>query len=103
MASLALDTELTQEQREHLETVSQSADCLLHIVNAILDLAKIEAGRLELEHVPFSISDTIGSTMKMLQVCCYHSFSASFTYFLRQPFFPNNIYFDKSFRTNRLW
>ncbi|CAM6086256.1 unnamed protein product [Calypogeia fissa] len=68
MTSLALDTELTQEQREHLETVSQSADCLLHIVNAILDLAKIEAGRLELEHVPFSISDTIGSTMKMLQV-----------------------------------
>ncbi|KAL3680510.1 hypothetical protein R1sor_023466 [Riccia sorocarpa] len=68
MASLALDTELTDEQREHLETVAQSADCLLHIVNAILDLAKIEAGRLELEHVPFSISDTIGSTMKMLQV-----------------------------------
>ncbi|KAH7424053.1 hypothetical protein KP509_12G087400 [Ceratopteris richardii] len=68
MASLALDTELTEEQREHLETVSQSADCLLHIVNAILDLAKIEAGRLELEHVPFSLSGTIESTMKMLQI-----------------------------------
>eukprot|EP01018_Ginkgo_biloba_P021059 Gb_14276 [translate_table: standard] len=68
MTSLALDTNLTEEQREHLVTVSQSADCLLHIVNAILDLAKIEAGRLELEHVPFKLSDTIGSTMKMLQV-----------------------------------
>lgn len=68
MASLALDTDLTEEQREHLETVSQSADCLLHIVNAILDLAKIEAGRLELEHVPFSLSGTIESTMKMLQI-----------------------------------
>lgn len=68
MASLALDTELSEEQREHLETVSQSADCLLHIVNAILDLAKIEAGRLELEHVPFNLVETIGSTMKMLQV-----------------------------------
>lgn len=68
MSSLALDTDLTDEQREHLETVSQSADCLLHIVNAILDLAKIEAGRLELEHVPFNLLDTIGSTMKMLQV-----------------------------------
>eukprot|EP00250_Pteridium_aquilinum_P013222 c2120_g1_i1 orf=102-2372(+) len=68
MASLALDTELSEEQREHLETVSQSADCLLHIVNAILDLAKIEAGRLELEHVPFNLIETIGSTMKMLQV-----------------------------------
>ncbi|KAJ7564046.1 hypothetical protein O6H91_03G134600 [Diphasiastrum complanatum] len=68
MVSLALDTDLSDEQREHLETVSQSADCLLHIVNAILDLAKIEAGRLELEHVPFTLSNTIGSTMKMLQV-----------------------------------
>ncbi|MCO5560219.1 hypothetical protein L7F22_013830 [Adiantum nelumboides] len=68
MASLALDTDLTEEQREHLETVSQSADCLLHIVNAILDLAKIEAGRLELEHMPFSLSGIIESTMKMLQI-----------------------------------
>lgn len=68
MASLALETDLTEEQREHLDTVAQSADCLLHIVNAILDLAKIEAGRLELESVKFSLSDTISSTMKMLQV-----------------------------------
>ncbi|MCO5547842.1 hypothetical protein L7F22_001294 [Adiantum nelumboides] len=68
MTSLALDTDLTEEQREHLETVSQSADCLLHIVNAILDLAKIEAGRLELEHLPFNLSSTIESTIKMLQV-----------------------------------
>lgn len=68
MASLALETDLTDEQREHLETVSQSADCLLHIVNAILDLAKIEAGRVELERVHFSVSHTMASTMKMLQV-----------------------------------
>ena len=76
MTSLALDTDLTDEQREHLETVSQSADCLLHIVNAILDLAKIEAGRLELEHVPFNLSGITESTVKMLQVCLFpfHSF-----------------------------
>lgn len=68
MTSLALDTNLTDEQKEHLETVSQSADCLLHIVNAILDLAKIESGRLELERTQFSLSDIIKSTMKMLHV-----------------------------------
>ncbi|XP_024545544.1 uncharacterized protein LOC9644652 [Selaginella moellendorffii] len=68
MASLALDTNLTEEQREHLDTVAQSADSLLHIVNTILDLAKIEAGRLELEHVPFNVCDLLSSTMKMLQV-----------------------------------
>lgn len=59
---------LTAELADHLETVAQSADCLLHIVNAVLDLAKIEAGKLELEVVPFRIRDTVGSTMKMLQV-----------------------------------
>jgi signal transduction histidine kinase len=68
MASLALDIDLTEEKREHLINVSQSADCPLHIVNAILDLAKIEAGRLELEHVPSKLSDIIGSTIKKFQV-----------------------------------
>ncbi|MCO5578280.1 hypothetical protein L7F22_032119 [Adiantum nelumboides] len=68
MTSLALDTHLTDEQNEHLKIVSQSADCLLHIVNAILDLAKIESGRLELEHVPFNLPSIIESTVKMLYV-----------------------------------
>ncbi|KAI5066990.1 hypothetical protein GOP47_0017518 [Adiantum capillus-veneris] len=68
MTSLALDTNLTDEQKEHLEIVSQSADCLLHIVNAILDLAKIESGRLELERVPFNLPSIIESTVKMLYV-----------------------------------
>ncbi|KAH7387640.1 hypothetical protein KP509_16G034300 [Ceratopteris richardii] len=68
MTSLALDTDLTAEQKEHLEIVSQSADCLLHIVNAILDLAKIESGRLELEHAPFNLSSIMESTLKMLYV-----------------------------------
>lgn len=68
MTSLALDTNLTDEQKDHLEIVSQSADCLLHIVNAILDLAKIESGRLELEHAPFNLSSLVESTVKMLYV-----------------------------------
>lgn len=59
---------LVAELADHLETVGQSADCLLNIVNAVLDLAKIEAGKLELELVPFRIRDTLGATMKMLQV-----------------------------------
>jgi len=68
MTSLALDIDLTEEQREHLINVSQSVDCPWHIENAILDLAKIEAGRLELEQVPSRLSDIIGATMKLLQV-----------------------------------
>jgi PAS domain S-box-containing protein len=55
MLALALRTDLTEEQREYVQTASVSADALLHILSDILDLSKIEAGRLELESVPFSL------------------------------------------------
>jgi PAS domain S-box-containing protein len=55
MAELALDTELTAEQREYLTMVKSSAYALLSLLNDILDLSKVEAGRLELETIDFDL------------------------------------------------
>jgi len=66
MADLALDTELTAEQREYLEMVKSSADYLLAVINDILDFSKIEAGKLEMETVAFSLRDQLDDTLATL-------------------------------------
>ncbi|MDQ5946747.1 MAG: hypothetical protein QG619_2177, partial [Pseudomonadota bacterium] len=67
MTDLALDTNLTAQQREYLEMVKASADALLVIINDILDFSKIEAGKLEIERIGFSIRETLAQTLKPLQ------------------------------------
>lgn len=59
MLELALDTQLTVEQRDFLETALHSAEALLAILNDILDFSKIEAGRLNLERINFSLRNTV--------------------------------------------
>jgi signal transduction histidine kinase/CheY-like chemotaxis protein len=68
MTELALDTDLSSEQREYLETVDTSANSLLSIVNDILDFSKIEAGKLELEERPFDLHKLMEDTMKPVRV-----------------------------------
>ncbi len=55
MSSLLLDTKLDNEQRDYADTVKFSADSLLQLINDILDLSKIEAGKLELEAIDFDL------------------------------------------------
>ncbi len=67
MTDLALDTNLNGEQREYLETVKQSSETLLAIINDILDLSKIDAGKLELESIAFDFKETVEQTIRLME------------------------------------
>ena len=66
MTDLVLETELTPEQREYLDTVKMSADSLLTVINDILDFSKIEAGKIDLEAADFNLRDCLETTLKTL-------------------------------------
>ena len=66
MTNLALSTELTSEQREYLTTVQTSGQSLLDVINEILDVSKVEAGKLELSPAEFDLRSTLEDTVTML-------------------------------------
>lgn len=68
MTELALDTSLSREQREYLETVQSCSNSLLSLLNDILDFSKIEAGKLRLDAVPFNLRDVLGDTVATLSM-----------------------------------
>ena len=68
LTQVALQTELTAEQRECLELVRASGESLLAIVNDVLDISKIEAGHLTVETIPFSLRECIDGAMKTLVI-----------------------------------
>ncbi|MCZ6491327.1 MAG: response regulator [Acidobacteria bacterium] len=68
MTELLLDTELTAEQREYGETVRTSANHLLAIINDILDLSKIEAGKLTIEPISFDLQVAVEEIVELKAV-----------------------------------
>jgi PAS domain S-box-containing protein len=68
MTELALETDLTPEQRDYLSAVKTSADFLLALLNDILDFSKIEAGRLDMESIDFDLELLLDETMSTLSV-----------------------------------
>jgi PAS domain S-box-containing protein len=68
MTEVVLDTRLSEEQRECLSVVQTSADSLLALINDLLDLSKIEAGKLELDPIPMALRDGLADALKPLSV-----------------------------------
>ncbi len=68
MTALTLDTPLNGEQREYLSLVKDSADSLLHLLNELLDLSKIEAGKMALEAVPFNLHEMVNQITRTPRV-----------------------------------
>jgi signal transduction histidine kinase/CheY-like chemotaxis protein/CHASE1-domain containing sensor protein/HPt (histidine-containing phosphotransfer) domain-containing protein len=66
MLDLALRTDLDSRQQELVGTARTSAQTLLRLLNDLLDFSRLEADRLELEHVPFELRETVGEVMKLL-------------------------------------
>jgi PAS domain S-box-containing protein len=68
MTELALDTQLTEGQRDYLNTVRTSGESLLTIINGILDFSKIEAGKFTMESTAFNLDQTLQETVRTMAV-----------------------------------
>ena len=66
MTELLMKTTLDKKQRRFVQTVKRSAESLLSLINDILDYSKIEAHKLELEHIEFDLQDTLEETMELM-------------------------------------
>lgn len=63
---LMLNTELTTQQKEHMEKLNNATDTMMSIVNDILDISKIEAGKLDIEEAPFELDEVIANTLNVI-------------------------------------
>ena len=68
MTELALDTDLTHDQREHLNMAKMSAESLLTVINDILDFSKIDSRTLSIDSIDFLLRDAIADTVKALSL-----------------------------------
>lgn len=66
MAEVLRDSQLSPDQREMIEVVGRSAQGLVDVVSGVLDLAKLEAGKLELERRPFLLADCVEECIDLL-------------------------------------
>jgi PAS domain S-box-containing protein len=92
MTGLLLDTKLTSEQLEYVETVRSGGDSLLGVINDILDFSKIESGKIDLEYIPFDLRDCVEECLD-LQATKAMQKGLDLAYYL-EPDTPNSIVSD---------
>ena len=68
MSDLLMNTQLSQEQKELSTTLRSSADTLLSLIEDVLDISKIEAGKFSIEHTDFDLHTLINKTISMMQI-----------------------------------
>lgn len=72
LVDLTLDTQLSPEQRDNLNTIKNAGDILLSLLNDILDLSRVEAGKIQLENIELNIANIVQSVCKGLEVLSRH-------------------------------
>jgi two-component system, sensor histidine kinase and response regulator len=68
MADLLSEGSLSAEQRRYVDTMRSNGNPLMHLINGILDVAKIESGRLSLESMTFDLEDVVGKAIETMSV-----------------------------------
>ena len=94
MASMLNDSDLDDERRGYIKLIRQSSDALLSLVNNVLDYSKIEAGRLDIEHKPFSLLACAESAMNIVAAQVPETELQLFVSY--DPRLPKNIYGDST-------
>ena len=89
---ILMDSELPEHYYEHLMDIKQSSESLLEIINEILDISKIEADKLEIEHIEFSLREILGKVTRLLSVKTFQK-SLEFLCYL-PPDIPDNLIGD---------
>jgi two-component system sensor histidine kinase BarA len=90
--NLALKTELNEQQREYMETIRDSAQNLLTVINGILDFSKIESGKLTLDYAPLPIHHCIDEVLHILAPDAHEKHLELINYI--EPSIPKNLLGD---------
>ena len=86
LTDLLMETDLTEEQRNYLETIRSSGDSLLSVINDILDFSKIDSGKMELESRPFNLKACVEDSLNLVRpIASEKSLNLTYTIAERTP------------------